>query len=175
MAGNNNSNNMGFVQRIKKLFSKDDKKNKNREELAKVLDEFKSTTPKSETLVKTAGVKDIIRRHTPFGIARIEGRTLEIDYLDIRLIDVLKRFKIVPVYSNNSENEIAGFYAINTRALKFGNFNVVSVNGKEVRVCTVVAPILREVEEGAMREEERLTVDAVLSSVEDTLKPGSTT
>lgn len=166
----NSSSGKGFIQKIKSLFNKNDEKRKsNNDELNNLLEAFRATTPKNERIIKT-GMKDIIRKYTPFGIAKIDGRKLEIEYFDIRLIDILKRFKIIPLYQNNSENAIVGFYIINVNALKASDFSTVSLNGKDVRVCTLSALILKEVERGAMREEDKITIDTVCSLVEEALK-----
>jgi len=173
MSDSNNPKSGSFIQKIKNVFSKDsEKKDSNQEELKKVLEAFRNIAPKDEekAIARPSTIKETIRKHTPFGVARSDGRNVEINYFDTRLIDILKRFKIIPLYASISETAVVGFYEINVNALKSSNFGTILVNDKNIHICTLIAPILREVDKEVMSEEDQVTVDTVCSLVEEALK-----
>lgn len=117
-----------------------------------------------------SGVHEIYKRATPFGLMKTNGRQIEFEHFDMKFYEILKVSGKVPIYRSVADLEIIGFYSISTAALQVKNEHSFIIKGRKEKMCTLRAPILRNVDKGSITEEDWLALDTIIIKIEDALK-----
>ncbi|MCX8200276.1 MAG: hypothetical protein N3G76_02290 [Candidatus Micrarchaeota archaeon] len=119
---------------------------------------------------KRPGICELYRKHTPFGIMKTNGKDIEIEHFDTRLLELLRQYRVIPVFESVDNHSIAGYYEIHPASLRLSNVRKFGTKNGEIVFGALHALVSRSVHADKISEEDSLAIDTLMLKIEDVLK-----